>query len=70
GSIKFTKQSSVASTRNTLKMAQDAERAGMNTLGMLGHQSEQLNNVEGNLDLMKVQNKVADEKVAELKKLQ
>ncbi|AJR87535.1 BDH_1b_G0020290.mRNA.1.CDS.1 [Saccharomyces cerevisiae] len=67
--IKFTKQSSVASTRNTLKMAQDAERAGMNTLGMLGHQSEQLNNVEGNLDLMKVQNKVADEKVAELKKL-
>lgn len=67
--IKFTKQSSVASTRNTLKMAQDAERAGMNTLGMLGHQSEQLNSVEGNLDLMKVQNKVADEKVAELKKL-
>ncbi|CAI4062082.1 Sec9p SKDI_07G2630 [Saccharomyces kudriavzevii IFO 1802] len=67
--IKFTKQSSVASTRNTLKMAQDAERSGMNTLGLLGHQSEQLNSVEGNLDLMKVQNKVADEKVAELKKL-
>ncbi|EJS43725.1 sec9p [Saccharomyces arboricola H-6] len=67
--IKFTKQSSVASTRNTLKMAQDAERSGMNTLGMLGHQSEQLNSVEANLDLMKVQNKAADEKVAELKKL-
>lgn len=67
--IRFTKQSSVASTRNTLKMAQDAEMSGMNTLGMLGHQSEKLNNIERNLDLMKVQNKIADDKVAELKKL-
>lgn len=67
--IRFTKQSSVASTRNTLKMAQDAEMSGMNTLGMLGHQSEKLNNVERNLDLMKVQNKIADDKVTELKKL-
>ena len=54
--IRFTKQSSVASTRNTLKMAQEAEMAGMNTLGMLGHQSEKLNNVERNLDLIKIQN--------------
>ncbi|QLL32956.1 hypothetical protein HG536_0D04780 [Torulaspora globosa] len=67
--IRFTKQSSVASTRNTLKMAQDAEMSGMNTLGMLGHQSEKLNSIERNLDLMKVQNKIADDKVAELKKL-
>lgn len=67
--IRFTKQSSVASTRNTLKMAQDAELAGMNSLGMLGHQSEKLNNVERNLNLMKVQNRVAEDKVAELKRL-
>lgn len=67
--IKFTKQSSVASTRNTLKMAQDAELAGMNTIGMLGHQSEKLNNVERNLNLMQIQNRVADDKVSELKKL-
>lgn len=67
--IKFTKQSSVASTRNTLKMAQEAEMSGMNTLGILGHQSEQLNNVEGNLDLIKIQNSVAEDKVDELKKL-
>ncbi|SCV00079.1 LANO_0F05094g1_1 [Lachancea nothofagi CBS 11611] len=67
--IRFTKQSSVASTRNTLKMAQEAEMAGTNTLGMLGHQSEKLNDVERNLDLMKMQNRVADDKVAELKKL-
>lgn len=67
--IRFTKQSSVASTRNTLRMAQEAENAGMNTLGMLGHQSEKLNNVERNLDLIKIQNSVADDKVEELKKL-
>lgn len=67
--IRFTKQSSVASTRNTLKMAQEAEMSGMNSIGLLGHQSERLNNIEGNLDLMKVQNKIADDKVAELKKL-
>ena len=67
--IKFTKQSSVASTRNTLKMAQEAEMSGMNTLGLLGHQSEKLNNVERNLDLMNIQNSIADEKVSELQKL-
>lgn len=67
--IRFTKQSSMASTRNTLKMAQEAEMSGMNSLGLLGHQSEKLNNVERNLDLLKVQNKIADDKVAELKKL-
>ena len=50
-------------------MAQDAELAGMNTLGMLGHQSEKLNSVERNLNLMQIQNRVADDKVAELKKL-
>ncbi|CDO93481.1 unnamed protein product [Kluyveromyces dobzhanskii CBS 2104] len=67
--IRFTKQSSVASTRNTLKMAQDAELAGMNTIGMLGHQSEKLNTVERNLNLMQIQNRNADDKVSELKKL-
>lgn len=67
--IKFTKQSSVASTRNTLKMAQEAEMSGMNTLGLLGHQSEKMNNVERNLDLMNIQNSIADEKVTELQKL-
>lgn len=67
--IRFVKQSSVASTRNTLKMAQDAELSGMNTLGMLGNQSETLHNVETNLNLMKTQNIVANDRVSELKKL-
>lgn len=67
--IRFTKQGSVQSTRNTLKMAQEAEMSGMNTVGMLGHQSNQFGNVENNLDLMHSQNRIADDKIAELKKL-
>ncbi|XBW36093.1 hypothetical protein QEN19_001669 [Hanseniaspora menglaensis] len=67
--IKFTKQSSVASTRNTLKMAKDAEMAGLNTLGMLGSQTEKLGNIENNLTLLKIHNREADDKVSELKKL-
>ncbi|CCF59872.1 hypothetical protein KAFR_0I00910 [Kazachstania africana CBS 2517] len=67
--IRFVKQSSLASTKNTLKMAMDAEKAGMNTLGLLGHQSEKLNTIETNLDLIKVQNVTAEDKVSELEKL-
>ncbi|CCH58679.1 hypothetical protein TBLA_0A08900 [Henningerozyma blattae CBS 6284] len=67
--IKFLKQSSVASTRNTLRMAKEAEMSGMNTLGLLGHQSEKLHNIETNLNLMKAQNVVADDSVSQLKKL-
>ncbi|KAL6926911.1 hypothetical protein ACO0SA_003994 [Hanseniaspora valbyensis] len=67
--IRFTKQSSAASTRNTLKMARDAEMAGLNTLGMLGSQSEKLGNIESNLTLMKIQHREADDRVSELKKL-
>ncbi|ODV93426.1 hypothetical protein PACTADRAFT_47061, partial [Pachysolen tannophilus NRRL Y-2460] len=67
--IKFTKQQSVASTRNTMRMANEAEVSGQNTLGMLGAQGETLYNVERNLTLAKTQNKIADDKVKELKKL-
>lgn len=68
--IRFTKQQSVASTRNTLRMAQEAEMSGENTLGMLGSQSDRLYNTERNLALAETQNKIADDKVKELKKLQ
>ncbi|CCH60225.1 hypothetical protein TBLA_0C04250 [Henningerozyma blattae CBS 6284] len=67
--IKFTKQRSVASTRNTLKMAREAETSGMNALGLLGAQSEQLGNVEKNIDLMKVHNQSASDNVDSLKRL-
>lgn len=67
--IRFTKQSSVQSTRNTLRMAQEAEMSGMNTIGMLGHQNNQFGDIENNLDLMYAHNRVADDKIGELKKL-
>lgn len=67
--IRFTKQGSVQSTRNTLRMAQEAEMSGMNTIGMLGHQNNQFGDIENNLDLMYAHNRVADDKIGELKKL-
>ncbi|GCE99823.1 protein transport protein S9 plasma membrane t-SNARE [Zygosaccharomyces mellis] len=67
--IRFTKQGSVQSTRNTLRMAEEAEMSGMNTIGMLGHQNNQFGNIENNLDLMYAHNRVADDKIGELKKL-
>ncbi|CDH08408.1 related to Protein transport protein SEC9 [Zygosaccharomyces bailii ISA1307] len=67
--IRFTKQGSVASTRNTLRMAQEAEMSGMNTVGVLGHQSNQLGNVENNLDLIHSQNRIAEDRIGKLKSL-
>lgn len=67
--IRFVKQESVALTRNTLRMAQEADASGTNTLGMLGSQSERLYNAEQNLLLADTQTKIAEDKVAELKRL-
>lgn len=67
--IRFTKQESLALTRNTLRMAQEADASGTNTLGMLGSQSERLYNAEQNLLLADTQTKIAEEKVKHLKKL-
>ncbi|CAK9440242.1 uncharacterized protein LODBEIA_P43420 [Lodderomyces beijingensis] len=67
--IRFVKQESVQSTRNTLRMAQEADASGTNTLGMLGSQSERLFNAEQNLLLADTQTQIADEKVKELKRL-
>lgn len=67
--IRFTKQESVALTRNTLRMAQEADASGTNTLGMLGSQLERLYNAEQNLLLADTQTKIAEDKVAELKRL-
>lgn len=67
--IRFVKQESLALTRNTLRMAQEADALGTNTLGMLGSQSERLYNAEQNLLLADTQTKIADSKVKELKRL-
>lgn len=67
GQLRFTKQESVASTRNTLRMAREAEESGKNTMGMLGAQSETLFHVERNLRLAETQDKMSKDKIAQLK---
>lgn len=67
--IRFVKQESLGSTRNTLRMAQEADASATNTLGMMGSQSERLYNAEQNLLLADTQTQIADEKVKELKRL-
>jgi len=67
--IRFTKQESVASSRNALRIAAQAEETGRNTLARLGQQGERLYNTEKNLDIATSHNRVADEKARELKTL-
>ncbi|KAK0198427.1 protein transporter SEC9 [Armillaria mellea] len=66
---RFTKQESVNSTRNALRMAREAEETGRNTLSRLGDQSEKLANTERHLDVSKGHSIRADDKTDELKKL-
>lgn len=67
--IRFVKQESLALTRNTLRMAQEADASGTNTLGMLGSQSERIYHAEQNLLLADTQTQIADAKVKELHRL-
>lgn len=67
--IRFVKQESLALTRNTLRMAQEADALGTNTLGMLGSQLERLYSAEQNLLLADTQTQLAEEKVKELKRI-
>jgi hypothetical protein len=67
--IRFTKQESVASTRNALRVAAQAEETGRNTLARLGQQGERLYNTEKNLDVAAAHNRVAEERARELKTL-
>ncbi|KAI5854686.1 hypothetical protein BZA05DRAFT_350596 [Tricharina praecox] len=67
--IRFTKQESVASSRNALRVAAQAEETGRNTLARLGQQGERLYNTEKNLDVAASHNRVAEEKARELKTL-
>ncbi|EEH34681.1 transport protein sec9 [Paracoccidioides lutzii Pb01] len=67
--IRMVKQQDVSSTRNALRAALEAEETGRNTLIRLGAQGERIHNAEKNLDLASNQNKIADERSRELKKL-
>ncbi|EON64290.1 hypothetical protein W97_03521 [Coniosporium apollinis CBS 100218] len=67
--IKFIKQQDVASTRNALRLAEEAEASGRDTLSRLGAQGERIHNTELNLDKAANQNRIAEEKARELKHL-
>ncbi|KIP11981.1 hypothetical protein PHLGIDRAFT_114040 [Phlebiopsis gigantea 11061_1 CR5-6] len=67
--LRFTKQESVNSTRNALRLAREAEETARNTLGKLGTQSEKLANTERHLDVSKGYSMRAEDKTDELKQL-
>lgn len=67
--MRFVKQGDVASTRNALRVAAQAEETGRSTLARLGAQGELIHNTEKSLDMATVENRLAQEKARELKTL-
>jgi len=67
--IRTTKQESVNSTRNALRLAREAEETARGTLLKLGDQSEKLANTERHLDISKNHALRAEDNTDELKKL-
>ncbi|KAG5995626.1 hypothetical protein E4U54_002822 [Claviceps lovelessii] len=62
-------QESSASVSRSVQMARQANEIGQATLARLGAQGERLHNTEKNLDLAANQNKIAQDRAAELKTL-
>ncbi|PHH73398.1 hypothetical protein CDD82_5496 [Ophiocordyceps australis] len=60
---------SASSVSRSVQMARQANEVGQATLARLGAQGERLHNTEKNLDLASNQNKVAQDRAAELKTL-
>jgi len=67
--IRATKQESVNSTRNALRLAREAEETARGTLLKLGDQSEKFANTERHLDISKNHSLRAEDNTDELKKL-
>lgn len=66
---KQVQQDSAASVNRSVQMARQANEVGRATLARLGAQGERLHNTEKNLDLAANQNKIAQDRAAELKTL-
>lgn len=64
--IKFTKQESLSSTRNALRIAREAEETARNTMNRLGEQSDRLANTENHLDMAKAHAVRADDQQKEI----
>jgi hypothetical protein len=67
--MRFTKQESLASTRNALRIAREAEETASGTLLKLGEQSDKLANTERNLDLSKAHASRAADNTNEINRL-
>ncbi|KAG8744616.1 Protein transport protein S9 plasma membrane t-SNARE [Ceratobasidium sp. 414] len=67
--MRQTKQDSVQSTRNALRIAREAEETARNTLSKLGDQSEKIANTERHIDLTKGSTNRAEDRTDELKQL-
>ncbi|PYI34299.1 hypothetical protein BP00DRAFT_390756 [Aspergillus indologenus CBS 114.80] len=67
--IRFIKQGDVASTRNALRIAAQAEETGRETLARLGAQGERIHDAERSLDVATIEGRIAEEKAKELKTL-
>ncbi|GAA5981233.1 hypothetical protein JCM10908_004032 [Rhodotorula pacifica] len=67
--MRFTKQESLASTRNAVRIAREAEETARATLDKLGEQSDRIANTERHLDLAKAHNDRAVDETKELEAL-
>ncbi|KAJ5089680.1 hypothetical protein N7532_008364 [Penicillium argentinense] len=67
--MRFVKQGDVASTRNALRAAAQAEETGRSTLARLGAQGEMVHGAEKSLDMATIEGRLAQEKAKELKTL-
>ncbi|GAA6059357.1 hypothetical protein JCM10212_003255 [Sporobolomyces blumeae] len=67
--MRFTKQESLASTRNAVRIAREAEETARATLDKLGDQSDRIANTERHLDLAKAHNDRAVDETKELEAL-
>jgi len=66
---RFVKQDTVASSRNALRLAREAEETALNTVNRLDDQSERLANTERHLDISKTHSAGAGDRTDELKQL-
>lgn len=64
--MRFTKQESLSSTRNALRIAREAEETATNTVFKLSDQSEKIGNTERSLDLAKAHASRAEDNAKEI----
>ncbi|PWN25953.1 hypothetical protein BDZ90DRAFT_254575 [Jaminaea rosea] len=64
--LRFTKQESLSSTRNALRIARETEETATGTVLKLGEQSDKIANTERHLDMSKAHSSRADDNAKEI----